>query len=58
MRNQLMTSLVKLQNHPINSNRDIVSFAAFMSDVEMACHVVHETWALEASVDEQTYQAA
>lgn len=38
-RQELMSRLVKAQNHPANISQDIITFSAFMDDAEMLRHV-------------------
>ena len=40
-RQELMSRLIKAQNHPRNSNQDIVTFSAFLTEPgELEKHVV------------------
>lgn len=39
-RKELMSRLVKAQNHPANSGSDIVTFSAFLNDAELEAHVI------------------
>ena len=48
-RKELMSRLVKAQNSPANSSQDIVTFSAFLNDVELLAHVEHyESYAVAA----------
>lgn len=38
-RTDLMSRLVKAQNNPANISQDIVTFSAFLDDVELLAHV-------------------
>ncbi len=39
IRTELMSRLVKAQNSPVNNSQDIVTFSAFLDDVELLAHV-------------------